>query len=472
MKKIKTGVSAFFMGMSLLCFMQNSYAQAVGTPYIPMQEPPIPFSFLSGGSTIDVPTAMDQTTDGGYIVAGTSNSSANGNVTGTNHGNQDFWVVKYNKLGKIEWQRLYGGNAGEQGNAIKQTSDGGYIVAGSVQANSANTGDVGALNGGTDAWVLKLTATGAISWQKGYGGTGNDFAKAVLQTSDGYIFSGISGSFSNGNFWAVKLDVSGNVVWQNNYNNPGTGTGESLYCMAAAGDGTGYILGGSSGTSGSTLDLFTMKINLTGAAQWKKVYGGNQDDLAIAAASMPDGGSIVVGASASSANGNVTGTGHGGDDIWIIRLDASGNIIWQQLYGGAASDRGYSVRQTADGGFIVAGVSASSATGNVTGTNHGANDVWLLKLSSTGSIQWQKLYGGTGGDGLGPISITQPQPVKVMQAPDGGFIVAATSTSSLNGDVTDTNNNANPVGSQNTDYWLFKTDASGTIIQVPDIGQR
>ncbi len=475
MKKIKMKLSILAATSALLGTTSCLYAQAAGTPYIPQIQ--IPFSFLTGGTYDDTPLAIDNTSDGGYIVIGTTNSSATGDITDTSHGASDFWVVKYDSVGKREWQRLYGGSGNDYGYSIRQTIDGGYIMGGFVAGVSPNTGDVGPGKGGNaDAWVAKLTSTGAISWQKTYGGNQADFLRTIIPLSDGYIFLGNAQSVDQdvsggvGRFWVLRTDLNGTSSWHNTYNSP-NGAGEIPYSMAPSGDGNGYILVGYTPSNNS--DALIMKINNSGAVQWKKVYGGSQRDIAYATAPSSDGGSIVVCGSESSANGNVAGTNNGAEDIWILKLDASGNISWQQLYGGSAADRAYSVQQTSDGGYIVAGTSASSGTGNVTGTNKGGSDIWLLKLSSGGVIQWQKLYGGSGSEGSIPTGLNTYQPITVnaRQTPDGGYVVTAGSRSSQSGDVTDTTNNGSG-STANNDYWLFKTDASGNIVEVPDVGQR
>ncbi len=211
-------------------------AQMVGTPYIP--EVQIPFSFLSGGRADDAPQAVELTSDGGYIVAGSSASSATGDVTGTNHGGHDWWVVKYDSLGKLQWQKLYGGSGNDVAYSIKQTSDGGYIVGGYAVQNS---GDVGDLQGGT-AWVIKLTSTGTISWQKGFG-AGTRFIGSIVETSDGYMMAGNANGQNGRLFWAGKLSLDGNtVLWSNTY---ADGNNDAVfYGMAKADDGSGFILCG------------------------------------------------------------------------------------------------------------------------------------------------------------------------------------------------------------------------------------
>lgn len=463
--------------MMLLCVVQYSKAQAVGTPYMPLQESPIPFSFLAGGTTFDAPQSVENTNDGGYITLGSSQSSSfTGTVIGSpnNRGFYDWLIIKYDHYGKIQWKRLYGGVGTDPAGIIQQTSDGGYVVVGAVAQTSSGNGDV-ITNPELymKVSVVKLDASGNITWQtllpysdsSGFGNRG----WALAQTPDGgYIVGG--GVYTA---WAARLSSTGTLIWQNAYITPAAGrTNELFHSITATSDGTGYILVGKGGSnyrnaSGSA-DYFIVKINLAGSIIWSKLYGGSGGEEAWDVTPTADGGCIISGV-ATTADGDIAGPSHGGNDMWIIRLNSAGNIVWQKLLGGNGSDGSYSVSQTTDGGVIVGGFTSSSANGDITEVTHGGNDVWLVKLNSTGAVQWQRLYGGNGNDGILPASpslgLYEPSPVKVRQTTDGGFIVLATSTSTNNGDVTDTSKGS-------CDFWLFKIDALGNIISVPDIGQR
>ncbi|ANF49114.1 hypothetical protein A0O34_00440 [Chryseobacterium glaciei] len=462
MGKIKNTLTTLFLCIVQLCVVQYSQAQAVGTPYMPQQEVPIPFSFLNGGDAGESTEDVQNTTDGGYITIGSSQSRTliGGGVVsgaGANHGqvgNYDWIIIKYNKLGKIEWQRFYGGDQNDWGRAIKQTSDGGYIMTGFTAASGS--GDVPAQPGSNPVvMVVKLDTSGAITWQVNIGSGTLASGRTILQNTDLTYIVGFD-------IGAVKLNSAGNIIWQYN-----AAAGNSMIrSLIATSDGTGYIMAG----YGSSTSFLIVKINLTGALVWQKNYGGSGQEEATEVTPMPDGGCIVVGMSLSSASGNVTGTNHGGNDVWVMRLDISGNIVWQQLLGGSGNEYGYSVTKTADGGLMVGAYSSSSANGNVTGTNNGAADVWLIKLSTAGAIQWQRLYGGADNDGALPGNVAlvmnsyRPSLVRVRETSEGNFIVLAPSASSNSSNVTDTNNGV-------TDMWLFKIDPSGNIISVPNIGQ-
>jgi hypothetical protein len=419
---------------------------------------------LLGGADRERSSVIQKTTDDGYIVAGFSQSSANGDVTGTNHGFTDYWVVKLNAVGNITWNKLLGGSGDDIPYSIQQTIDGGYIVAG--ESGSSANGDVtGTNHGGHDYWIVKLDLLGNISWNKLLGGSGDDMAISIQQTTDGgYIVAGESGSSATGDVtgtnhggrdcWIVKLDALGNITWNKLLGGNGV---EFSYSIMQTTDG-GYIAAGAStssangdvsGTNHGANDYWVVKLNAAGNITWNKLLGGSGDDIAYSIQQTSDGGYTVAGESRSSANGDVTGTNHGNYDYWILKLDANGNINWNKLFGGTNDDVANCIQQTADGGYIVAGSSQSSANGDVTGTNHGLTDYWVVKLNASGNITWNKLLGGSGDEFA----------YSIKQINTGGYIVAGGSSSSISGDVRGINHGAQD------DYWIVKLGAAGNIIQ-------
>ncbi|NLY22597.1 MAG: T9SS type A sorting domain-containing protein [Bacteroidales bacterium] len=229
----------------------------------------------------------------------------------------------------IEWQKCLGGSNDDWAYSIQQTSDGGYIVAGETWSND---GDVSGNHGGGDYWVVKLNSSGDILWQICLGGTNVDVAYSIQQTSDeGFIVAGytcsnegdVSGNHGNSDYWVVKLNSSGTIEWQ-------------------------------------------------------KCLGGTDGDYANSIQQTSDGGFIVAGQTYSN-DGDVSGN-HGGSDAWVVKLNSSGNILWQKCLGGTGWDWENSIQQTSDGGFIVAGYTNSN-DGDVSG-NHGSKDYWVVKLTN------------------------------------------------------------------------------------------
>lgn len=369
------------------------------------QAPTIEWQKSLGGSANDLAHHILQTSDGGYIVAGGSVSN-NGDVSG-NHGGTDVWIVKTSALGVLEWQKSYGGIGTDNAVSIAQTSDGGFIVAGFT--NSAD-GDVTGFHGGSvDMWIVKISETGNLQWQKSLGGTGDEIAYDIKVTSDnGYIIIGYTTSNDG--------DVSGNH-------------------------------GGS--------DIWVVKLNASGNIQWQKTYGGNDGESGNSVTQTIDGGYIIAGTAISSSNGDV-GVNHGGNDVWIVKIDDMGTLEWQKTIGGSYFDRAYSIIQNTDGTYMIAGETESN-DGDVSG-NHGWLDAWVAKLSATGDVLWQKSFGGTGMDAAKSI----------VKTSDGGYIIAG-ETESNDGDVS--GNHGGTTGWISApDVWVFKINSSGTLLWQKCLG--
>jgi hypothetical protein len=413
------------------------------------QAPVIQWQRCLGGIGMDRAFSVQQTSDGGYIFAGYTQSN-DGDVTG-NHGLSDMWVVKLNGSGILQWQKCLGGNSGEGASSVQQTTDGGYIVAGITDSYN---GDVTGNHGYGDYWVVKLDGSGILQWQKCLGGDTLEEAKSIAQTSDGgYIVAGftysnngdVTGNHSGNDFWIVKLDGSGSIQWQKCLGGTAADYANSIKQTA---DG-GYIVAGWTGSNDgdvtgnhdtTTYDCWVVKLNNSGFLQWQKCLGGTSYEEAHSVQQTADGGYIVAG-SAYSNDGDVTGN-HGYDDYWIVKLDSIGIIQWQKCLGGTLPDYAYSIQQTSDGGYIVAGHSPSN-NGNVTG-NHGLDDYWVVKLNGSGTLQWQKCLGGTQGDDA----------YSIQQTTDGGFIVGGITYNYFdNGDVTGSHDTSMFTGS---DCWIVK----------------
>jgi hypothetical protein len=311
--------------------------------------------------------SIQQTTDGGYIVAGSLHSY----VTER----KDMWILKLDENGDVIWQKTYGvSDTDEYAMSIQQTSDGGYIVAGSFGFPASGFGTFLQYLQFGDAWVLKLDESGNVVWQKTYGRSGEygEGASSIQQTTDGgYIVAGYTVSFGAGecDMWVLKLDENGNVVWQKAY---GGQDAEGAMSVRQTADG-GYIVAGATRFSfgAGIWDMLILKLDSSGNVSWSKTYGGENWEYATAIQQTTDGGYIVVGDTTTfGVNGN--------DHVWLLKLDSSGNISWENSYGTGDVDEGSFVRQTADGGYIVAGGTMS----------FGVNfwDIWVLKLNSNGEI--------------------------------------------------------------------------------------
>jgi len=414
------------------------------------QAPAIEWQKCLGGTVWDRANSIQQTSDGGFIVAGHTHSN-DGDVSG-NHGYDDAWIVKLNSSGTILWQKCLGGTDTDDANSIQQTSDGGFIVAGLTHSND---GDVSGNHGWYDAWVVKLNSSGNIEWQKCLGGTISDYANSIQQTSDGgFIVAGytesndgdVSGFHGSYDAWVVKLNSSGDIEWQNCL---GGTNDDRAHFIQQTSDGGFIVAGFTESHDGDVLghhgaaDYWVVKLNSSGAILWQKCLGGSSDDIAYSIQQTSDGGFIVAGRTSSYYDGDVSGN-HGDVDSWVVKLNSSGGaILWQKCLGGSSDANAYSIQQTSDGGFIMAGLTDSN-DGDVSG-NHGDSDYWVVKLNSSGNILWQKCHGGTDYDEANSI----------QQTSDGGFIVAGR-TDSNDGDVSGNHGYS--------DFWVVKLTKEPTRI--------
>ncbi len=315
-----------------------------------------------GGSGDDRPSAIRQTSDGGYIVAGSSTSN-NGDVSG-NHGQADYWIVKLNADGTIKWQKSLGGSRSDTASDIQQTSDGGYIVAGSSYSNDGDVSGHHDNPNTSDFWIVKLNSDGVIQWQKSLGGGQHDDAHSIQQTLDGgYIIAGrsFSGGSAPFDYGIVKLSADGPIQWQKLLNVEN----DTAYAIRQTPDG-GYIVAGSTADHRfEKNDWYIVKLDGSGTIQWQKILGGSNDDIAYDIQQTTDGGYIIAGTSRST-DGDVA-VSYGSFDYWIVKLSVNGAIQWQKTLGGSAYDYPAAIQQTLDEGFIIAGF-AGSNDGDITDT--------------------------------------------------------------------------------------------------------
>jgi hypothetical protein len=355
---------------------------------------------ILGGSGTDVGNSVQQTTDGGYIIAGYTDSFG--------AGSNDAYLVKTDAGGNLSWQKTFGGSGNEQANSVRQTSDGGYIFAGSTDSYGAGVADM---------YIVKTDAGGNLSWSKTFGGVLNDTANSVQQTSDGgYIIAGTEQLYPPPNstyMCLVKTDASGNCVWTRTY---GYGNDEG-YSAQQTNDG-GYIVAGKTYNGGG--DVYLVKTDSSGIQTWENRFGGAQIDNGYSVQQTTDGGYIIA--------GSTTSYGAGILDYYLIKTDAGGNQSWYKTFGCVYSDEAHSVQQTSDGGYIVGGTLYLQD-----GASH---DAYLVKTDAAGNIVWQRSLGNTNAFGN-----------FVQQTSDGGYVV----TGSIAGPVS-------------VDVLLAKLDLNGNVM--------
>jgi len=370
-----------------------------------------------GGPEGDSAGAMVQTSDRGYAIAGwTSSFGASPN---------DFWLVKVDSSGNMEWNRTYGvaGNNATLFRAVSlvQTSDGGYAIAG-------GNGSMGESLALFDFWLVKVDSSGNLEWSKTYGRGEVDVAYSVVQTSDGgYALAGETGTFGTAfpDCWLVKTDSSGDMEWNQTY---GGWDMDIAYSLIQTSDG-GYALAGETTSFGADIPNFWLvKTDSSGNMEWNHAYGGNGQEIAFSLVQTNDGGYALA--------GETRPDGKSPYDFWLVKTDSSGNMEWNQTYGGPDGDVAFSVVEASDGGYALAGYTESFGAGGF--------DFWLVKVDSSGNIQWNQTYGESESDSAQAM----------VQTSDGGYALAGKTTS---------------FGAGVSDAWLIKTDEAGVIPEFPSL---
>jgi len=372
-----------------------------------------PISFLNeidavitlGGSRNESAQSIKKTGDGGYVILGYT-QSMDGDISEKQNESFDYWVLKYDAQHSLQWSRTYGGTGTDVGNDIVQTIDGGYAIIG---YSTSSDEDVSENAGAHDYWIAKLDAAGNMSWQKSFGYSGTDDGLSIIQSNDnGYLITGVldvsaSGGAGNtrhsnsrhagGDYWAIKLDTSGTLQWSKYFGGSFT---DIPYDVIET--NSGYILAGSSDSndvdisnSNGQYDFWVINISTTGELVWEKSYGGSEIDEARAIVHSGDGNFLIIGDTRS--NDVDISENQGGADLWVIKIDPMGELIWEKTLGGSSFDVGRSIKRMQDGGFLISGSSRSS-DGDVS-SNQGQNDAWVLKINSTGALEWERSIGGT-----------------------------------------------------------------------------
>ncbi|MFH6767607.1 hypothetical protein V8G56_02575 [Gaetbulibacter aquiaggeris] len=369
---------------------------------------PIQIEFIKtfGGSNNESAKSITKTSDRGYAILGYT-QSMDGDVINKVNNSYDYWLLKFDQNNNLQWQKTYGGSGDDRGNEVIQTTDGGYAILGYSQSND---GDMSENFGFSDYWVSKLDASGNILWKKSLGYAGTDTGISIIETNDlGFLLTGVldvTASEGNGNskntkinhaggdYWVIKLNISGEKQWSKYYGGSFTDT---PYDVIQTED-NGYIIVGSSDSADvdissnqGTYDFWVIKIDNTGTLVWEKSFGGSEIDEAFSIVKSSDGNYIIVGDTRS--NDKDISQNNGASDLWVVKITPSGNLLWEKTFGGTSFDAGRSISNTSDNGFLISG-SSRSMDGDLT-TNQGQNDVWVLKIDFNGSLLWQKSFGGS-----------------------------------------------------------------------------
>jgi hypothetical protein len=371
-----------------------------------------------GGIRSEEGHSVQPTSDGGYIVAGSTLSFGPGTPEG-----QNVYLIKTDSLGDTLWTRVYGWLGVDVGRSVRQTTDGGYIVAGYTTSFGAGYDDV---------YLIKTDSSGDTLWTRTYGGTNAERGEATRLTADGgYIIAGYTFSFGPGtpdsaNVYLVRTNAQGDTLWTRSLGGRSDDEGNSVAQTADSGfviAGTTYSFGPGSG------DFYLVKTNALGDTLWTRTYGGGAyPEWGTSVQQCSDGGYVITGGTYSF--------GPGSGDVYLVKTNALGDTLWTRTYGGGTDPEwGTSVQQCSDGGYVIAGTTYSFGPGG--------GDVYLIKTDSLGDTLWTRVYGGTGVD-VG---------TSVQQTTDGGYIVAGYTAS---------------FGAGGYDVYLIKTDSLGNAAGIEE----
>ena len=351
-----------------------------------------------GGINFDHLTSGFETNDGGYILGGYSSSGISGEKTENSRGGDDYWIIKLDSNRNIVWQKTFGGSSVDRLTSIIATDDGGYLIAG--DSNSVISGDKTSTHYGfTDIWVIKINSIGNIEWQKSYGGWDNDFdAKLIKTSNNSYLLgcsshSSLSGNNTTtnngiGDFWILNLDLNGNIIWQKSL---GGSNGDYLQSILETNDGN-YLIQGSSASnisgdksenSNGWDDIWILKISyIDGSIIWQKTIGGNSTDLPSGIKKTSDGNYIMLAMSYSDISGQKTEANKGDRDYWLIKIDSNGNVIWDKTIGGSLTDQPQDLIEISPNQYISSGWSKSDASGDKSENSNGPQDNWVVKFKN------------------------------------------------------------------------------------------
>lgn len=397
------------------------------------QSPDIQWAKAIGGSEWEEAFCVVATPDSGFIVAG-YRSSTDGDCSSCEVGSGYLLLTKLNKFGEIDWLKCYGGTGGETARSIKPTVDGGYIL---VANTMSNDGDVTGNHGSIDYWVLKIDESGNIQWQKCFGGSETDQPHEIIETNDGgYIIAGESNSDDgdvaghhgidlNYDFWIVKISNSGELEWEKSL---GGSDNEKCHSIYQTSEGS-FICGGYSESDDGDLvffhlsyDYWAVNLSADGSIIWQKTFGGTDSDFAYSTVNKSSNSHSLIVGDVHSDDEDISFYHGGVSDVWLVEIDSFGILKNEKTYGGSNTDWAESITGTSDSSFIICGGSVSFD--DDVSDNNAMGGIWVLSIDSLGVLKWEKSLGGSNIE----------DSFEVIEAYDQGFIVVGY-TMSNDGDV-------------------------------------
>jgi hypothetical protein len=360
-----------------------------------------------GGSGSETGRSIAKTTNGGYVLTGET-SSNDGDFNGINKGLSDIFVMKMNYKGDVLWKQTYGGSGEDVSQSITLTKDGGFIVTGWTTSNDIDFTNTNPLTNQI-VFVIKIDSLGNLEWKRTFGGTGDSRGRSVtLDSNEQIVITGYSNSNQsdfeglNKGEWdvfVIKLDSDGTTDWIRTYGGSGHEEGRSILVLS---DNRLVITGTTTSKDGNypinkgQQDVFVMCLDSMGNVQWTTTFGGDSYDEGLSAVSTIDNSIIVTGVTAIG-NGDFVGIGEdrGREDIFLVKVDSDGNIVWKRTFGGGSDDYCSSISVTPNNSFILTGYTTSNE-GVFQGLNpRNSQEVFFLHIDSDGNVRNSRVFGGS-----------------------------------------------------------------------------
>jgi hypothetical protein len=380
-----------------------------GSSVVEAQEVSSPWNRTFGGVANDGGRSVVEVSTGGFACAGDTMS--------TGAGQQDVWLVRTTADGSPQWSQTYGGADSDWGKSVLEASGGGFAIAGYTETFGA---------GGYDVWVLWTSADGNLLWNRTYGGLLADLGYSMVEVSTGgFAITGSTENFgaSSSDMWLIRTDTGGNILWNHTYGGSSLEAGLSMIEVSTGGFAiTGWTT--SFGAGGA--DILLVRMDANGNLLWSRTYGGPNDEYGHSVIEVSTGGFAIT--------GDTNSFGAGSSDVWLLRTNTNGNLLWNRTYGGFAGDRGRSLQEVSGGGFAITGDTASFGAGNY--------DAWYLQTDSDGNLLWNQTYGGTEIDWC----------FSMVGVSTGGFAILGGSYS---------------FGAGMEDFWLIHVNAPGLMPTLP-----
>lgn len=372
------------------------YASRVPLAACAVVDGPCRWGHTYGGAGEDRAYGLAPLADGGWILAGNTRRSPGNDI--------DAWVIRLDQDGRPIWERTFGGRQADQVFTVAPTLDGGAVLAG----HTRSTGQ-----GESDLWLFRLDGDGELVWQRVLGGVGNDRIRSVIATADGgFLAGGFTASRGAGDrdAWVLRLDGGGDVLWERVFGGPGD---DGAFHATVLPRGGFAVVGYRTASAG--YDLWVLNLSDGGEAVWTRTLDRSEFDAGTGIIPTPDGGVILAGMTA------IPGTLR--DNVWLVRLDDSGDVVWERVLGGQARDNAWAIAPLDNGGAVIAAATSSRGAGSA--------DAWVLAITDTGEVAWERIIGGEKWD----------RPTAVSIGEDGNVVVAGYTTT---------------IGAGFEDYWIFK----------------